>query len=141
MELSMYAQADENGEMQTYMGHPIDQYDLKEYFSKPYQNKYDAPYSYDPFSSFYLDSVFPNHTVYSDRFYLWGEEKYRETCQKAFGESSPHFNKRTPEEVETFLRIYYQDPKLVLTRIVEWCNKSNGYPYYCFYFNSTNIKE
>ena len=135
--LTMYSvKLDENDNLSTFMGHPIDLEDLKDYFSEPYQNKFDYPYSYDPFSSFYRDDATPNHTVYSDRFHLWGEEKYSAACMKAFGESSAHFNKREPEEIEAFLRHYYSDDKLILTRIVEWCNKSNGYPYYCFYFQS-----
>ena len=139
--ITAYTMIDDNDEFQTFMGHPVDLSDLKDHFSNPYQSKFDAPYSYDPFSTFYNESVTPNHTVYSDRFHLWGEEKYSQACMKAFGESSSHFNNREPEEVEAFLKHYYQDENLVLTRIVEWCNKSNGYPYYCFYFFSNNLGE
>ena len=139
MNITMYSRINENDEFEPFMGHPIDLVDLKDHFSQPYQSKFDAPYSYDPFSIFYTDKVTPNHTVYSDRFHLWGEEKYKESCQKAFGEDSSHFNKREPEEIESFLRYYYEDPNLVLTRIVEWCNKSNGYPYYCFFFLSSTL--
>jgi hypothetical protein len=39
------------------------------------------------------------------------------------------------ENLENFLRDYFDNPNLRLIAMMEGCNVSNGYPYYLFIFN------
>ena len=74
----------------------------------------------------------PNNSVYSDRLYQWDYKKYNSLCEEIFGESGQSFFSRKTEDVEKFLRLYIGNENLVLCRITQYENQSNGYPYWRF---------
>lgn len=67
-------------------------------------------------------------TVYSDRLYQWNSKKHDMLCMKHFGNTGQYWGNRDPEKIELFLRDYCNDSSIVLCRIEEHENKSNGYP-------------
>lgn len=96
----------------------------------PYHNgktSLSHPYSYDPFYV-WRNNTKPNNSYYSDHLYSWDYEKHDELCQKHFGNQSQYWNRRNPEKIQDFLREYSGDLNLILCRVIEYCNKSNGYP-------------
>ena len=98
---------------------------------------HDYNYSYDAYVTHrkYKDSV-AKHTVYSDRLMQWDREKHDKLCRSNFGNQSQWWDGRSPEEVESFLRDYYDNPDLELVGIMKGCNVSNGFPYWIFKFNA-----
>ena len=98
------------------------------------------PYSYDPFCVFKAPSWSDNDkVVYSDRLWSWNSKKYDHCCEKVWGNQGQLFGGRQPDEIEKFLRLYFDDPELMLTGIEEGCNCSNGYPFWVFYLNSKKV--
>lgn len=71
-------------------------------------------------------------TVYSDRLHQWDHKKHNELCMKHFGNQGQYWSEREPSKIESFLRDYMNNPKLVLCKIEEHTNVSNGYPYWYF---------
>lgn len=97
------------------------------------KSKFIRPYSYDEFT-LWKGPGKPNGSVYSDRLMQWDFEKHDELCKKHFGNTGQYWNGRDPKKIEEFLRDYLGYPTLVLCEIVEGCNESNGYPWWCFLF-------
>lgn len=91
------------------------------------------PYSYDAFvlhggkRSKQPEKL---QSVYSDRMAQWDRDKYDRACKKLIGR---RFNNCTPREVEAFLTEYF-GKECKLWRTLEWCNASNGYPFWSFEF-------
>lgn len=56
-----------------------------------------------------------------------------------FGNESDYWNDRKPSKIEAFLRAYFDDPTLILTRVEEQCNQATGYP--VWYFESFSTKK
>ena len=70
-----------------------------------------------------------NGSAYTDRMWQWDYEKYNELCQKHFGDKGQtNWLYREPKAIEAFIRDYNDDQTLILTKVVEYCNASNGYP-------------
>ena len=92
------------------------------------------PYSYDPFAV-YKDPAFTDadECVYSDRIRQWDWEKFNRCCEAIWGNCGQYFHARKPDEIERFLRMYFDDESIKLTGIEECCNFGNGYPYWGFY--------
>lgn len=97
------------------------------------------PYSYDPFTIWKRQGAAPNDSVYSDRLLQWDFKKHNELCQKHFGNKGQRWDNRSPELIEKFLQDYLDDPTLSLCEVIEGCNQSNGYPYWCFRFFSSKL--
>lgn len=104
-------------------------------FYKPEEHgertKSEHPYSYSPII------VFGNETpgttcVYDDRMYSWDSKKMQKLSKKHLGAGD--FSCQSPKKVEAFLAEYFNKPNLKLHMIVEWCNVSNGYPYWSFHY-------
>jgi hypothetical protein len=72
------------------------------------------------------------NTVYSDRLWGWDPKKHDELCMIHFGNKGQHWGGREPEKIEAFLREYEGNPHIVLCRVEQLENKSNGYPYWRF---------
>jgi hypothetical protein len=69
----------------------------------------------------------------SDRLWFANVDKYNEVSQRLFGDQSQlWWDSRTPEQVECFLREYFDNPKLVLVEIQKMYNVSNGGPIWGF---------
>ena len=98
--------------------------------SNPPRTRITHPYSYDPFTIWGGKNRKCNNSVYTDRMSQWDYKKFEETGLKVFGDkgSLGWFNTGNGKKVEQFLRKYNGDNSLELTRIVEYCNVSNGYP-------------
>ena len=94
---------------------------------KPRKTPITHPYSYDPFDIFTTGKK-ANGSIYTDRLLMWDFDKHDKLCQKHFGNERQGWRDRSPKLIEKFLRDWGEDPKLVLTRIVEYCNLSTGYP-------------
>lgn len=92
------------------------------------------PYSYSPIIIFGEENKDDDGCQYSDRLYQQDYDLTQKLCVKHFGNIGQHFNNRDPKLIEKFLRERLNRPKLKLTMIVEWCNASNGYPYWSFHF-------
>jgi hypothetical protein len=104
------------------------------------------PYSYDPFV-IYESAVmiqpdgsirsseysWVTHTVYSDRLVQWDYDKHGDLCLKHFGNKGQYWDSREPSKIEAFLRDYLDEENLVLIKITQHCNQSNGYP--CWQFD------
>ena len=71
--------------------------------------------------------------VCSDRLRGWDPEKFDQACKEVFGDKSQVFYKRSPEDIEKFLKKAI-GIDLELTGIEIACNATNGYPYWVFYF-------
>ena len=93
------------------------------------RTKLTHPYSYDPFL-IYRGPEVANGTVYSDRLLRWDYDKHNRLCEKHFGNRGQYWDDRDPAKVEAFLQDYMDAPGLKLCSITEYCNPSNGYPYW-----------
>ena len=52
--------------------------------------------------------------------------------KKHFDGEGDYYYNRKPEAIEAFLREWTDDPGLKLVFIMEYCNRSNGYPHWRF---------
>lgn len=75
-----------------------------------------------------------NSGAYSDRMFSWDSSKFDRCAKKVWGNSGQYFYspQRTPAQIEEFLRLYFDQPELVLTKITHYTNQSNGYPVWFF---------
>lgn len=93
----------------------------------PPRTKFSHPYSYDPIVLFDTGEK-STDSAYSDRMSQWNYEKFR-ASMKDQGEM--HFSWHSKDAVQKFLRAYYSENTtevLHVTRVVEMCNASSGYP-------------
>lgn len=106
------------------------------------KTKFTNPYDYDPILQFSARSKLPeNGSCYSDRMSQWDYKKYRDLCEKHFkgkngDPGGDYFDRRTPADIEAFLREYFDKPELTLLRVEEHCNVSNGFPVWFFAWNN-----
>lgn len=93
------------------------------------------PYNYDSFVNWKGDYVEGKcDAVYSDRMYSWDCKKYKEAAQEAFGNNHGlYFSETSPEDIEHFLSAYF-GKSVKLTAVVQCCNQSSGFPYWCFFY-------
>ena len=76
---------------------------------------------------------------YNDSDHLWlaDSRKYNEVSRRLFGdESQLWWDSRTPQQVEQFLRDYFDNPALVLVKIQKMYNVSNGGPVWGFSYQT-----
>jgi len=99
------------------------------------RDKYQYPYSYDPYVTFKGEYLENDSAVYSDRLMQWNFSKFEESCKKVFGDERQYFDNRIPKDVETFLSMYL-NKNVKLTAIMQGCNVGNGYPYWIFFYRS-----
>jgi hypothetical protein len=71
-------------------------------------------------------------SVDSDRLFMCDPDRYNFSSLKVFGNKGQNFNTRTPELIEKFLQTYYSDKSIILLKIIEGCNVSNGFPFWHF---------
>lgn len=64
---------------------------------------------------------------YSDRLWQWDWEKSRAAWETAKQQRPDHQD--TAEQIEIYLRTFFDDPKLKLVHILAGFNVSNGYDY------------
>jgi|CXWL01.1.fsa_nt_gi hypothetical protein len=106
------------------------------------KTKSEYPYSYDGFITWRCgENEEGGSTLYSDRLLRQNYEKCRAMMQKHFGKQSDYWSEYIPEQIELFLRDWCNAPNLKLIYIMEYCNVSNGYPYWRFDFNANKKNE
>lgn len=127
-----------NGFM-TYFGMgAVDEHD------KPVERtKREYPYTY---SGFVQERVHPNEkangTVYSDRLRQWDYEKCRRLQKKHFGKETDYWNNISAATIEKFLRDYWDNDKIEVVLVMEYCNISSGYPLWRVdYFNPESERK
>lgn len=101
-------------------------------------SKFERPYGYSPFF------IFGNHKsiegaecCYSDRYRLWGQEKYDAACAAA-GINGIH-GSVTRAAVDAFVKAYHGN-EFSVVGMVEWCNVSNGYPCWSIHFKKVEVR-
>ena len=103
------------------------------------RNKIDYPYSYDGFVLWrFAKNSEANKTIYSDRLLQCDRKKHDMLCEKHFGDSGQMWGHRDPDKIREFLCEYTGDENLEIVFIMEYCNRSNGYPYWRFEIKSNN---
>lgn len=105
--------------------------------SNPPHTQMTHPYSYDPFTVWGKRNKKCNNSVYTDRMSLWDFNKFEKIGAKVFGNSgsggwfdagSPNGRKGHEKKVEQFLCEYFDDKTIELTRVIQYCNMSTGFP-------------
>jgi len=90
------------------------------------------PYNYSPYVNWqHQDSNIrekSNGSMYTDRLLQWDFAKHDDLCEKHFGNKGQRWIDRPPELIEAFVRDWLDDQTVTLTKVVEYCNPSNGYP-------------
>lgn len=107
--------------------------------SNPPRTKHEWPYAYDPFTVWGAQGQGANDSVYTDRLYQWDYEKTDRIGKEIFGTGVMGWfgQNMDPERVQTFLRRWHDDDTIILTRVVEFCNASNGYPTWLLVYRTT----
>ena len=108
--------------------------DSTDEFGNPVKRtKFDYPYSYDGFVTYRNGkNEEANQTIYSDRLLQQDYDKTRELMQKHFGNTSDYYCSRSVKDIEAFLKDWLNKDNLKIIFIMEYCNISNGYPYWRF---------
>lgn len=78
------------------------------------------------------NGVTPTESVYSDRLYQWNAPLHRELSLKHFQREYPRWSQESTTQIESFLSEYFAKPNLVLCKIIQEENKSNGNPLWVF---------
>jgi hypothetical protein len=96
----------------------------------------ECPYSYSPILRYQAEGDPKGQTTtYHDRMMQWDYDKYGDSAEAA-GFNPPRkqmgLERESPETLEKFLRIYFDDDSIKLIRMIEYCNMSSGYPIYRF---------
>lgn len=100
-------------------------------------------YSYSPILRYQgNDTDHPNlSSVYHDRMWGWDYDKYRRCAKEAYGDAGQMgLENHSITQHEKLLRSFFDDETIVLVRLIEYCNASNGYPCYRFDYYSTKEK-
>jgi hypothetical protein len=100
-------------------------------FDEGVRTKWLHPYNYDPIPVFQTAGD-ADGRVYSDRLFQWNHTKHDELCQKHFGNIHQYWDKRSPADIQAFLRDYLDLPNLKLLYIEEQCNQATGFPLWRF---------
>lgn len=91
------------------------------------------PYCYDGFVVYRaLPNSEANMTLYSDRLRSHHMKEWSELSKKYFGDDGDSFEGRCPNAIQKFLAEVTNKPNLKIVFIMEYCNRSNGYPVWRF---------
>jgi hypothetical protein len=101
----------------------------------PPLSKEEYPYGYDPFTIWGEARAHKecNGSVYTDTLFRDDCDKYERLALKHYGhggfEGDTVFSSYACKGplIEAFLRDWFDDPELKLLRVIEYCNKSNGF--------------
>jgi len=78
------------------------------------------------------NGVKSNQSVYSDRLWQMNPKKYDSCCMKVWGNEGQTFYGREFNDIEKFLKLYTENNDLILCRVLQTENVSNGYPLWRF---------
>ncbi len=95
--------------------------------------KAESRYAYKAHYTFRAEGK-SNGADYSDRLMQFDYDKFNRCCKEVWDNEGQYFdlNSRSPEQIERFLQLYYEDDEIKLIDIIEECNASSGYPVWCF---------
>lgn len=101
-----------------------------------------SPYNYDSFAQWKSPDYKKEGSLceYSDRLMRRNWDKFNKCCKEVWGNMGQYFDNRTPEEINKFLDMYLEHP-VKLTAVVQCCNQSSGFPYWCFIFENVTVEE
>lgn len=89
-------------------------------------------YNYDTFVQWELDcgETKATSSADSDRMRQWDWDKNERCTKEVWGNVGQMFYSymRSPEDIEKYLQLYFDEPKLKLVHIYQWCNQASGYP-------------
>ncbi len=130
------------GSWSSYLGLP-NPADADLHQNTPLRTPQTHPYSYDPFTVWGGPDESCNGSVYTDRMSQWDYQKYSKLGQEVFGNQGEMrwFTDYGPEAVEKFMRLYFGNETVKLTRIVEYCNLSTGYPLWRLDYHSEPAED
>lgn len=93
-----------------------------------------------PRTQFERTDVVANGNNDHDRLLMANWDRYNEVSMRLFGDKSQMWwDSRTPEQVEQFLRLYWDDPELILVKIQKMYNVSNGFPVWNFSYRLSKL--
>lgn len=109
----------------------------------PPWTKWDAPYSFDPYTiwGFAGPNKECNSTNWTDRLSEWDYDKYERIAKEVFPVGSQPFSDHNcrGDLIQEFLRRYHDDPTIVLLRVIAYCNLSNGFPLWRLDYKTTKV--
>jgi len=101
----------------------------------PPRTEFSHPYSFDPIVLFYTGKEH-QRADYSDRLQQWDYDKFKKCMEEAGNVSGElHFRWGNRDQVTKLMRLYYDDPKLEVVKVVKQCNANSGYPLWIIYYN------
>lgn len=83
----------------------------------------------------FTNGIIHNASVTSYNIYRWDARKHNELCEKYFGNTLQVWDNRNPEDVENFLREYYEDSGIILDKIEKVESHREIPLHWKFYFN------
>lgn len=119
----------------------IHQYGYSAYvneFGKPIKiTPKDSQYGYDGYVTWMKSGstgADATDSVYSDRLFREDIAKFERLMMEVFNSKGQYFN-NDPDKIEQFLNKFYNGKiKLELIYVMQYCNKSDGNPYWRFAF-------
>lgn len=119
-----------NGELTPIYPAPFEGVDTGE------KDMFSHPYNYDPFTVFNRGiGQLGERGLYTDRMRSNNHEGFRALQREIFGKTSDYcWREEDPKLVERFL-CKWTAREVKLIAIIEFCNPSNGYPYWYLSFN------
>ncbi len=102
------------------------------------RTKHSHPYSYDNICVYAVEKQ-ATGGAYSDRMIQWDYEKFERLNKEHFGNRSQYWSDRSPNQIEAFLRDYFDKPNLQLVLVIESCNQASGYPVWYFGYNDAEV--
>lgn len=104
-----------------------------------------APYAFDPYTIWGHPGANPtcNATDWTDRLSEWDPAKYERIVDEAYPRNSQPFSDYgcRGDLIQKFLRLYHEDPSIILLRVIAYCNASNGYPLWRLDYKSRKHKR
>lgn len=85
-------------------------------------------------SDFKPDESWTTASAYSDRMLSWNRDQFDSACFKVWGNHGQMFytDRRNPDEIEKFLRLYFNKPELRLMLVRQHVNHATGFDLWFF---------
>lgn len=104
------------------------------------KTKISNPYNYD---GFVLHRLGPNGDIdgcsYTDRIFQWDRDKAQRCAEEHMDDR--RWDMVRPEQIQAFLRAFFDDPEIRLIAVMEWCNQATGYPTWSLHYKSGKKEE
>lgn len=102
------------------------------------RSKHEHPYSYSPHVQWQADDktlawakLANDKLCYTDTDKIMTSwTRCNSLMRKHFGNEGQYWTDRDPKAIEAFMRDWTECPDIVLLKVTDYCNASNGYPYW-----------